>query len=127
MLNSFSDDQTPNLSQFQPLQSCSPPISNSFQQAATLCHPVPSPLAAPKNDRPTLQKVPQKAPGVLGSELRLPRRVCFFVTTLAPLIHEDGRLAMDDERDAAKGGFWAGTSVEDRWNKHLNEAEDWAS
>lgn len=35
MLNSFSDDQTPNFSQFQPLQSCSPPISNSFQQAAT--------------------------------------------------------------------------------------------
>jgi type VI protein secretion system component VasK len=56
-----------------------------------------------------LQKVPC-APGVLGSELRLPRRVCFFVTTLALLIHEDGRLAMDDERDAAaKGGFLAGT------------------
>jgi len=100
MLNSFSDDQTPNLSQFQPLQSCSPPISNSFQQAAT---------RPKKNDRPMLQKAAW-APGVLGSELRLPRRVCFFVTTLALLIHEDGRLAMDDERDAAaKGGFLAGT------------------
>mmetsp|Transcript_6566 Transcript_6566/g.11273 ORF Transcript_6566/g.11273 Transcript_6566/m.11273 type:complete len:243 (+) Transcript_6566:231-959(+) len=31
-------------------------------------------------------------PGILGSKLRLPRRVRFFVATLAALIHEDGCL-----------------------------------
>ena len=67
---------------FQPPQP--PHVQRTFQWAAT----VPGPMA---EQRPWHRGA--AAPGVLGSEPRLARGVR-FVTTLALVIHEDGRLGM---------------------------------